>query len=287
MDLGRQAVGGRGVGRSGLKVRAPASSANLGPGFDAVGLALDLPFVLSEGPDDGLLPCEDGHPAAVAHRAAGGGGGGLWWRSPIPPGRGLGFSGAARVAGSFLAACASGLDEEAARARAFAVAAGLEGHPDNAAASALGGLVVAAGGRLVPVPLGTGIEVVVWWPATEVSTRRARAALPAEVAFADAAFGVGHAALLVAALATGDLDALVVASEDRLHQDRRLAASPDSAVALATFRDAGAAAWLSGSGPAVAAAAVPADAAALAGLSLPPGTVRRLAVDTRGARISD
>ena len=91
-----------------MHVSAPASSANLGPGFDCLGLALDLPFELLDGdeldahgaPPDGFLAAEPTHPAAAAFVVAGGSADtGLWWRSPIPPGRGLGFSGAARVAG--------------------------------------------------------------------------------------------------------------------------------------------------------------------------------------------
>ena len=295
MDLRGQAVGVRGVGRSGLRVRAPASSANVGAGFDAIGIAVDLPFELAsvESPGEGWLQCEATHPAAVAHCEAGGDGA-LWWRSPIPPGRGLGFSGAARVAGAFLAALPASVDsgggDEAelgsARARALEVASALEGHPDNAAASAMGGLVVAAGGRVVRVDPPPGLTVVVWWPPTEVSTRRSRDQLPETVPFADAVANLARSALLVAAVATGDLTALDEATRDRLHQDRRLASLPASAAAMESLREAGAfAVWLSGSGPAVAAFTTDAEAPALAGASLPEGTVRVVPIASGGVEL--
>ncbi len=232
-------------------VRAPASTANLGPGFDVLGLAVDLPFDVwtPEGSDGSAPPgfhlAEPNHPAAVAHQTAGGAGE-LWWRSPIPPGRGLGYSGAAAVAGAF---AASG-DRDV----TFEVAAEVEGHPDNAAPSAYGGFCVTTGETTIRLDPPDGVELVVWWPSSTTSTRRARAALPAEVPFDDAAFNVGRAALLVAAVASGRLDAWADATRDRLHQDRRLEQATESAEVLDRFRSAGAlGAWLSGSGPTVAA----------------------------------
>ena len=269
-----------------MRVTAPASSANLGPGFDAIGLALELPFVFvtGEDPHDGLLPCDGHHPASVAYTAAGGGAGDHWWRSRIPPGRGLGFSGAARVAGALAGALDSGLDEPAARSRALEVACELEGHPDNAAASLHGGLVVTAAGHAIGVPVPAELSVVVWWPDTETSTERSRAALPTTVSMEDAVFSAGRAALLVAALATGDLDALDDATRDRLHTASRLTSSPATADALERMRGAGAlATWLSGSGP-TAAAFVDASRADRVQASLASsGTSRSLAIDRRGA----
>lgn len=267
-----------------MRVTVPASSANLGAGFDALGMALDLPFRLSTEPADDLLVVTPGHPAAVAfHRA--GGEGELWWRSPIPPGRGMGFSGAARVAGALAGFLTAGRPEPDARSAALDLATELEGHPDNAAASMLGGVVVAAGGRAVRVPVAVDLEVVVWWPATETSTAASRTALPDSVPFADAVANVGRASLLVAALAAGDLRALGVATEDRLHQERRLAASPPSAVALAALRSADGvvAAWLSGSGPTVAGFVEPGCGAAVLDHLPAEGTGRVLSIDQRGA----
>jgi homoserine kinase len=192
---------------------------------------------------------------AVAHREAGGASE-LWWRSPIPPGRGLGFSGAAAVAGAF-AACGDG-------DQAFDVAASVEGHPDNAAPSAYGGFCVSAGGPTIRHVPPDAVELVVWWPSSTTSTRRARAALPEQVPLADAAFNLGRAALLVAAVATGRLDAWDEATRDRLHQDVRLELAPASRSILEQCRGAGAlGAWLSGSGPTVAALCRSGEAAAV------------------------
>ncbi|HMT26394.1 MAG TPA: hypothetical protein PKD07_18845, partial [Microthrixaceae bacterium] len=253
-----------------MLVRAPASSANLGSGFDVLGLALDVPFWIADEPLADLLAMDDRHPAWEAHRQAGGDGD-LWWRSPIPPGRGMGFSGAARVAGAMLALVGAGEDERTARDGAFEVASTLEGHPDNAAASAYGGVVAAAGGRVVPVHDAFDAVIVLWWPDSSTSTRKARAVLPAAVPFGDAVFNVGRVALLVAAFAAGDRDAMAVAVQDRLHQDARLALSPGSGEALDAMRAAGPiAAWLGGSGPTVA-ALVDRDRAEQVAAALPPG----------------
>lgn len=270
-------------------VTAPASSANLGPGFDCLGLALDLPFRLAVDDEPaGFHAVEPTHPTAVAFRAAGGDPGtALRWLSPIPPGRGLGFSGAARVAGAYAAGMSDGLTHGEARAGALAIADALEGHADNAAASTVGGFVVAAGGRVVGVAVPDGLAVVVWSPGASTSTDASRRALPGRVALEDAAFSVGRAALWVAALAAGDLAALREACEDRLHQDVRLAARPDARDVREHFlgRPEVLAAWLSGSGPTVA-ALVPDDVAGLVAVEVPgDGRVQVLQVDRDGVRV--
>ncbi len=272
-----------------MDVVAPASSANLGPGFDALGLALDLPFRLVVGDDPGgLHPCEPTHPAAKAFVDAGGSGP-LWWQSPIPSGRGLGYSGAARVAGAFAGFRLAGHPADDARAHAFDLAAALEGHADNAAASAYGGLTVTSGGRVVRVPIPVGLEVVAWWPDGSVATDAARAALPATVPMEDAVFNIGRVALLVAALCAGDTSTLAMAIEDRLHQARRLALSPASADALAAAQASRPlAAWLSGSGPTVAALVHHTHAeATVAALTGPGGTARRLRIEPQGVHETD
>src|SRR6188472_1668252 len=106
-----------------MRVTAPGSSANLGPGFDALAVAVDLRFELEVGGarPDGFHRCEPTHPAAVAYRAAGGARE-LTWHSPIPPGRGLGFSGAARVAGATAGFVEAGADLGVARTKAFGLA---------------------------------------------------------------------------------------------------------------------------------------------------------------------
>ena len=267
-------------------VTAPASSANLGPGFDCLGLALDLPFGLSvdEHPEDWLV-AEPTHPAAVAFVAAGGDpDAALWWRSPIPPGRGLGFSGAARVAGAYLAARRTGAAHDTSRSSAFEVATDLEGHPDNAAASAFGGFTVAAGTTARSLAVPGGVSVVVWWPERSTSTDASRRVLADDVVLADAAWSLARSSLWVAAIATGDLSVLRVACEDRLHQPSRLAARPDAAATLEVFlaSDAVLAAWLSGSGPTVAALVDAGRADAVADLVQDDGRTRVLEVAAEG-----
>ncbi|MBS1838688.1 MAG: homoserine kinase [Actinobacteria bacterium] len=277
-------------------VTAPSSTANLGPGFDCLALALDLPFRLAVGVD--LVPDESGvarfhgaesaHPAAVAFRSAGGDPSvTLQWASPIPPGRGLGYSGAARVAGAYAAGVLDGLDHRAARAGAHVVASRLEGHPDNSAASAFGGFTVAVEDRVMRLDVPAGLSVVVWSPSSATSTDASRRSLPARVALGDAAFSVARAAAWVAAIATGDLDALREACEDRLHQDLRLQQRPDAAEVRDHLLGRGEvlAAWLSGSGPSIA-ALVPSDLVPMvAGSVGGGGSVRTLGIDALGVRV--
>jgi homoserine kinase len=258
----------------------PASSANLGPAFDALAVALDTYLEVA---DDGDRPAPETHPAVRAFRGAGGEGW-LFVQAPFPGGRGLGFSGAARVAGLLAANVQRDVPGREARREVLRVATELEGHADNVAASLHGGVVAVAAGRAVRVPLGRELSIVVWIPDRETATTSARRLLPDQVPFDDAAFNVGRATLLVAALASGDAAALRVATEDRLHQDRRLARAHDTRLAIDALLAAGAfAAWLSGSGPTAAAFADPAQADAIAA-SLPAGgRARVLAIADEGA----
>jgi homoserine kinase len=274
---------------TGVTIRAPASSANLGPGFDALGMALSLELELGfwrDGAERAMAP--EGHPAVQAFRRAGGRGG-LWVRSPIPMGRGLGFSGAARVAGvvaAYVQRDGPGVEVARVAPDVLALATELEGHADNVAPSLYGGIVATAAGRAVRVPLGLVAAVVVWVPSSTTSTEKSRAALGAPVAFEDAVFNVGRTALLVAALAAGDVDALRAATEDRLHQERRFAMAVTSRQALVAALDAGAwCGWLSGSGPSVACLCDPADAQRIA-TALPGGaSVKRLHIDDAGVEV--
>jgi homoserine kinase len=268
-------------------VRVPASSANLGPGFDALGMALSLHLEVGlavEG--DGRRRAEVSHPAVQAFRSFGGTGA-IWVESPIPMGRGLGFSGAARIGGLMAALaqrCGPALHRGDVAADVLARAAQLEGHADNVAASLHGGVVATAAGRAVRVPLALEPAVVVWVPSSSTSTDHSRTTLGATVAFADAVFNVGRTALLVAALAVGDVAALRIATEDRLHQDLRFERAEPSRHALAAALAAGAwCGWLSGSGPAIATLCDPADMGAVTA-ALPNGaSIKQLTVDHDGA----
>jgi homoserine kinase len=278
-----------------IAVRVPASSANLGPGFDVLGMALDLPAEVGVGdPPSGARMADEHHPATIAFRALGGTGA-LWVRTSIPMGRGLGYSGAVRVGGAAVAAIQGTTDHDIARVvrgqRVLDAAARLEGHGDNALASQRGGVTVYSRERPVELRLAFVPEpVVVAWSPQDVtaSTNRSRAALSPTVDRGDATFNIGRVAMLVAAFEHGDVELLRVAMDDRLHQRARLVELPGSAEALAVGVEAGAwAGWLSGSGPTVAFLCAPAEASRVAGALPPGGLVRTLAIDTTGVRPID
>jgi homoserine kinase len=272
-----------------IRVSVPASTANLGAGFDSLGLALSLHLeagLVHHGQPGAAKVCDAHHPTHVAFRKAGGAGE-VWSSGGIPMGRGLGFSGAARVAGALLAiAQREGVvaaNSHDGRLSAFRTAAELEGHPDNVAASALGGFTVAAADRAIRVPVAVYGEVVVWVPENTTSTKESRTKLLQNVSLADAVWNISRSSLLVAALATGDVAALHDATQDRLHQDVRLAMVPDTKRAMRAALDAGAwAAWLSGSGPTMACLCEPSRVDKIA-MALPrSGQVHRLRIDVSG-----
>ena len=277
--------------------RVPATSANIGPGFDSLGMALTLWAEAGVLADDGVLPdgahhADEHHLATVAFERLGGVGS-LWVKSPIPMGRGLGYSAAVRVAGLLLA-CAQrddrGGDSDAVLAadgdEILAVATELEGHADNAAPALLGGVVASAGERSIRVPLQLDPAVVVWVPSFTTRTDQSRARLGDAVPLADAVCNIGRTAYLVAALASGDVDALHHATQDRIHQPSRFQASPASLAAHDAALDAGAwCAWLSGSGPTVA-AMCPTELADDLSVALPPeGRTKVLRIDHGGAGV--
>ena len=168
----------------------------------------------------------------------------------------------------------------------LALATELEGHADNVAASLFGGIVATADGRAVRIPLAFDPAIVVWIPSFTTSTDESRTKLGREVSLGDAVFNIGRTALLVAALAAGDIDALRSATQDRLHQDRRLAAAEPSKAALDNALDAGAwCSWLSGSGPTVAAMCPFDDADELAAQMPGDGHTKVLRIDHGGAVI--
>lgn len=253
-----------------ITVRTPASSANLGPGFDALGLALDL-FdeltaevidegleVVVEGESAGDVPLGPDHLVVQAMEATFDlmglrpSGYRLTCRNVIPHGRGLGSSSAAIVGGIVLArALVDGyhlLDDQA----AYQLANDLEGHPDNVAAALFGGLTIAwiQGAAAEVVRLDVDVPVTVFVPDEPVSTHVARGLLPTEVSHRDAAANAGRAALLVAAL-TQAPERLISGTEDFLHQSYRSEAMPDSYRLLRLLRVEGVPAVISGAGPTV------------------------------------
>jgi len=279
-------------------VRVPASSANLGAGFDVLGMALDLHAEagVGEPPDErGAAVVDEHHPARIAFERMGGSGP-LWVRCPIPGGRGLGFSGAVRVAGAVAALVQrdglGALDDEARRA-VLAITAEMERHADNVAASLFGGVVITIGSTpditVCRVPLAFNPAVLVWVPGSATtSTDHSRGQLRDQVALADAVHNIACAATFVAACASGDHSLLRAATEDRLHQQQRLAHVPQSAAALQAALEAGVwAAWLSGSGPTIAALCEPSRADEVAAQLPSSGHVKRLRIDHEGVVIQN
>jgi len=275
-------------------VRVPASSANLGPGFDALGMALSLYLVAGvdgeSSPLEGARVVDSHHPAQVAF-AETGGTGSLWVASRIPMGRGLGFSGAARVAGVVAShAQRNGIGAasfDSAKRSILHLTTAMEGHPDNVAASLYGGVTASASGEVVCLPLGVDPAIVAWVPETQTSTEKSRTSIPAQIALKDVIFNIGHTALVMGALASGDTSVMRAAFTDRLHQDVRLAAAPTSKAALeAALSTSAWAAWLSGSGPTVAVMCDRAEAASIAAQLPKDGTTHVLEIDASGAVLS-
>ncbi|MEA2256779.1 MAG: homoserine kinase [Solirubrobacteraceae bacterium] len=205
-------------------VRVPASSANLGPGFDAFACALALHLEV-EVVETGSFAVETELPVARDRRnlvvrgfaeLADPGTFAFRIRSAIPLSGGLGSSAAACVAGLMAADHLFELDADV-----LALASALEGHPDNAAAALHGGFVVCADDRAARFDPPAGLEAVVVVPDKPVRTKAARAALPEQVPLADAAFNTAHGALLVLGLARGDWDLVARGLQDRLHQPYR------------------------------------------------------------------
>jgi homoserine kinase len=236
-------------------VRVPASTANLGPGFDVMAAALALHLEL-EVVETGTFAVETSldvpldrsnlvvraferlHPSdGFAFRI----------ESRIPTSGGLGSSAAAIVAGLMAADHLFELDADV-----EALATEIEGHPDNVAAALAGGFVISAGGRARRFEPPLGLEAVLVVPGEPVRTQEARAALPELVPLADAVFNVGQASLLTLGLATGDWETVAAGLHDRLHQPYRAHLYPRSASLLERATELGAlGATISGAGPTV------------------------------------
>ncbi len=256
-----------------VRVRVPATSANLGPGFDAMGLALGhfdevevwalgSPEVSVEvtGEGAGELPDGEDHLVVRAIRAAldevGAPQTGLRLRcaNTIPHGRGMGSSAAAVVAGILAARMLISEPEALFNTRAFKIASEFEGHPDNAAPAILGGATISwtspDGPHATQLPLHEDVTPVVLVPSSRLATVTARGVLPATVPHVDAAFTAGRSALLVQALCHRP-NLLFEATEERLHQAYRADVMPDTWRVVTALREAGQAAVVSGAGPSV------------------------------------
>lgn len=239
-------------------VRVPGSTANIGAGFDALALAINRYVWASTdgpiGPRAPAEPCDAAHIARKAFEAAGGSGM-LWFDFNLRPGRGMGFSAAARIAGAYLGALHQGAAPGEARRESYTLTAAIEGHGDNAAASAYGGICVVAPGAPDPLTLQATLpgELLLWVPGEQALTDRSRAALSPMVERGDAVRNIGSVAAFVAGLYEHRSEWITVGTQDFLHQTQRWPSLPHSEQAYLAALEAGAlAAWLSGSGPSVA-----------------------------------
>ncbi len=267
MELGRATISD-----SKVIVRVPATAANLGPGFDCLGMALGLYNIVTAeaapsrltvriiGEGEDALPRGAENQVLRAMRAVFRRVGrqltglSLELQNAIPVARGLGSSAAATVAG--LVAANSLCGEALSRDQILALAIQLEGHPDNVAPAFLGGMVVVVQetGRAIyaHVPVPAGLKAALFVPDFAMLTKEARRVLPRRVERADAVYNIGRAALLVAALTQGRLELLDVATRDRLHQPYREALFPAMPRLFGAAREAGAlGVFLSGAGSTV------------------------------------
>lgn len=253
----------------GVTVRVPATSANLGPGFDALGLALDLYDEVTATPADGIVisvtgegagevAADETHLVVQAIRAAFEevgvpfGGVRLTCTNAIPHARGLGSSAAAICAGVRTGLALAG--QQPTRQQVYELACRIEGHPDNVAACVFGAVTIAWYDRQLPRVASLrpcpGLRPVTFVPQVRTSTKASRGTLPEQVPHRDAAVTAARAALLVHGL-TSDPAVLLAATEDWLHQPYRLPALPAQRALVDALRAGGIPAVLSGSGPTV------------------------------------
>lgn len=253
-----------------IRVQVPATTANLGPGFECLGMALELYTVVEFMPVQSGLNIELSGEGAkdlardhtnLVYRAAKGVFETVAYRpqgikirisSSIPPARGLGSSAAAIIGGVLAANILSG--NRLSNRELLNLAASMEGHPDNVTPALCGGIIVVVpvegDVRYVKISPPAGLKVVVAVPEFQLPTMTAREALPQQVSMQDAVFNLGRVGLLVAALQQGDLSMLGTAMDDRLHQPYRANLIPGMKKVLAAARLAGArGVTLSGSGP--------------------------------------
>ena len=296
--------------KSHVEIKVPATTANLGPGFDCLGMALDIwntvrlgtggSSIKIAGEGENLLSTGNDNlvytsAAALFHEIG----------EPVPPlmiacenevplGRGLGSSSTA-VVGGLLAAnalCGEPLSQD----DLLGLAVRIEGHPDNVTPALFGGcqIVVADETKLITseVPLGRELWAVLYIPSQQMPTHQARGLLGAQVSRADAVFNMGRTALLVNALVSGDLELLKTATQDRLHQNARGILFPAMHLIIRAALEAGASgAFLSGAGSTILALThdremtVGYEMADMANKAGVPGDVKVTKVSIQGARV--
>src|ERR1043166_5428065 len=281
-------------------VRGPATIANLGPGFDALGLALSWHnevrvertssglAVSAAGPGADVLSRDETNLVVRALRPMIGESGlSVNQLISIPNGRGFGSSAAAVVAGLVAGRALAGTNDTDEQLLEKAIE--FEGHADNVAPCLLGGLTVSTAGATLRLEVPSSIHVLVCVAPNAMKTDTARAALPKDIARGDAVANVGRAALLVAALTQGRRDMLMEATKDELHQRARFELMPESGEIVLGLRGAEVPAFLSGAGPSVAALVdeTSASYAEKAARTLAPKEweVRLESIDPQGARI--
>lgn len=271
-----------------VSVRAPASTANLGPGFDCLGAALQIYLEVRVTP--GERSEEDADLVRRAVVAAGGPSDArIEVRSDIPPARGLGSS-AACVAAGLVAGCVLG-GTEPEPASLVPLGSAIEGHPDNVAAALYGGLTLALpGGDVLRFAPAASVRPVILVPDQELRTAEARSVLPDEIALSDAVANIARASGLLALLtgaAEPTADRLLACTQDLLHQPARAPLMPQTAAAVSFLRGAGIAAAVSGAGPAVVCLVVAGgeDAVRDASRSLEGWEVLEPGWDVEGARV--
>ena len=266
-----------------MKVRAPATAANLGPGFDIAGVAFDLWNEVEVGEGNGRVD-EDNLVVQAFSRFASPQGRSFHFVERIPRERGLGSSASAVALGLVAGALTAGVEPSA--DELLEAGLDLEGHPDNLAAALAGGVCFTWEGHIARVADDLPAAAVAVIPETRVLTANARDRLPQAVPHEDAAFSAGRAALLGAALAGGSPELFAASAADRLHEPYRSEDAPHLAAIRADLPDGALGATLSGSGPTVLVWVERGREAAVAGelaSRFPDHDVRRLAVTSMGA----
>jgi homoserine kinase len=269
-----------------LTVRAPATTANLGPGFDCAAVALDLWNELEVSEGEGEIPHDHLGVNAFSRLASVDG---LRFRfvDRIPRTRGLGSSASVIALGLVAGAAVAGRD--LAPEELLTEGLPLEGHPDNLAAALAGGVCLTWEGRIARIADGVPAVPIALVPETTVSTTAARASLPAQISHADAAFTTGRAALLGAALASGSAELFAEALADRLHEPYRASNAPLLGAVRANLPADALGSTLSGSGPTVIVWAAPESALACADdltERFPDVSVQTLPVTPEGAHVT-